>query len=233
MSAEPVRRFYKTAAVAPDGAGIVLDERRLRTPGGAAFAAPTRALAQAMAAEWEAQEASIVPASMPLTQLAFAAIETTPRRRGELLAHVAKYAETDLLCHRAETPQALVNRQAALWDPILEWSREAMGAAPQVVAGIIAAPAAAGVTEALRGRAQSLDDFRLTALAHAVGVSGSAIIGFALMYGAIDAARAFEAAALDELWSLERWGEDAEARTRLDRLNIDFEAIELFFKALQ
>ncbi|HYD88353.1 MAG TPA: ATP12 family protein [Vitreimonas sp.] len=233
MTTEPARRFYKAASVAEDGAGVMLDQRRLRTPNGAVFAAPTPKLAQAVAAEWDAQAELIRLASMPLTQLAFAAVDATPGRRDDLVRHVLKHAETDLLCHRAEAPQALVERQDALWTPILEWFRGQLGSAPSVVRGVIAAPLSPGLSEALSERTQALDDFTLTGLAHGVGLSGSAMIGFALMRGAVDAQRAFEAAALDDLWSLERWGEDAEARERLNRLQRDLAALDRFFQALQ
>ena len=71
------RRFYKTASVkeTPDGVRVMLDERTLRTPGGAVFAPPTRALAQLCADEWAAQGEHIGPASMPISQLAFAAFD--------------------------------------------------------------------------------------------------------------------------------------------------------------
>ena len=233
LTSEPTRRFYTAAAVAADGAGVMLDQRRLRTPHGAVFAAPTAALAQAITAEWNAQSEHIRPATMPLTQLAFAAVDATPGRRDDLVTHVVKHAETDLLCHRAESPQALAARQDEIWAPVLHWAREALGAAPQIVHGVIAAPADPALAGAIREKAAALDDFQLTGLAHGVGVSGSAMLGFALLHGAIDAKRAFEAAALDDLWSLERWGEDAEARQRLNRIQGDLAALERYFQVLR
>lgn len=233
MTTEPIRRFYESVSVAEDGAGIMLDQRRLRTPRGAPFVSPTSALAHTVAAEWDAQVEHILPARMPVTQLAFAAVDANSGRRDELVAHIAKYVETDLLCHRAESPEALVERQDAVWEPIVSWARAHLGAAPPVVRGIIAAPVDPAFTRDISDRARGLDDFRLTGLAHGVGISGSTLIGLALMEGALSPEKAFEAAALDDLWSLERWGEDAEARTRLDRLRADFAALGRFFEALR
>ncbi|HRO02228.1 MAG TPA: ATP12 family protein [Terricaulis sp.] len=225
------RRFYKHAAATP-ARGVALDERTLRTPGGAVFTAPSAALAEAVAAEWNAQGEAIIPASMPLTQLAFAAIDWTPKSRAELIDYVTAYAQTDLCCHRAESPEGLVARQSLHWDPLVAWGSEALGVDLPIVTGIIAAEIDPAMRERLVGYASGLDDFRLTGLAQAAGLSGSALIALAMAARRIDAKAAFEAAALDNLWSLERWGEDIEARAKLDRMRAEFENITAFFKTL-
>lgn len=225
------RRFYKRAAVTPVH-GVTLDERTLRTPGGAAFAAPTAALAQAIAAEWNAQGDHIVPASMPLTQLAFAAIDWTVKSRDQLAQYVAAYAETDLCCHRADAPAALIARQAAVWDPLVAWAADAHGLTLPVVTGVIAADVDPLMRDRLAAHALSLDDFRLTALAQATGLAGSALIALALHGRRIDAETAYQAAALDTLWSLEHWGEDAEARAKLDTQRAEFDNIARFLATL-
>jgi chaperone required for assembly of F1-ATPase len=228
------RRFYKVARAADADGGftVLLDVRTLRTPAGKVFIAPTHALAEASAAEWDAQAERIIPASMPITQLAFAALDWTAQGRRERINYVAAYAETDLCCHRAEAPAELAARQAEAWDPLVAWGAEALGAALPVVVGVIAGKPDAAALEALRARAAELDDFRLTALVQATGLAGSALIGFALVRGRLSAEEAFAAAALDELWSLERWGEDAEARARLDRTRAEIEAAARFVAAL-
>jgi chaperone required for assembly of F1-ATPase len=231
---EPARRFYKQAqAQAGDGAfTVALDARRLKTPAGGAFRVPTQALAEACAAEWQAQGDHIVPASMPITQLAFAAIDWTAPDRAGRVGYVASYGETDLCCHRAETPEALVTRQAATWDPLVAWGARALGVTLPIVTGIVAAKVPAEALALIRARAAQYDDFALTALSQATGLSGSMLIGFALLQGELSAQQAFEAAALDELWSLERWGEDAEARARLERMRAEFDALAAFIAAL-
>lgn len=231
-TAAPARRFYTSARVAEDGAGVMLDARHLRTPGGRVFAAPTRALAEAVAHEWDAQGEHIAPATMPLTQLAFAAIDHTAQRRDEVAAYVARFGETDLLCHRAEAPAELVARQAETWDSLVSWGEQDLGVALPVVSGVIAAEVDAAVLARLRAEANAADDFRLTALGQATGLAGSALIAFALLRGRLTPRQAFEAAALDNLWSLEKWGEDAEARARVERQRAEFEALGRFIKAL-
>lgn len=232
MTDQAIRRFYSTATVADDGAGVMLDARRLKTSRGNAFAAPTPALAQAVAAEWGAQGEFIVPSSMPLTQLAFAAIDHTPGRRDELIAYVAKFGETDLVCHRADAPAPLVARQTTLWDPMIVWATHDLGVVLPVVTGVIAAELPPESLETLAAHAAALDDFQLTALAQATGLSGSAIIAFSLVRQRIDAESAFAIAALDDLYAQETWGEDAEAQARLDRQRAEFENIARFIAAL-
>lgn len=231
MSTEAPRRFYKTVSVAPDN-GVMLDERRLRTPRGAAFSAPNAKLAKAIAEEWASQGELIIPATMPLTQLAFATTDGTMRARGERTMFVASYGETDLCCHRAEAPAELVAHQAAIWDPIVVWGAQTLGVQLPVVSGIIHGNVPADALAALRAKADALDDFRLTALAQATGLSGSALIGFAMLAGRLDAKAAFEAAALDDLWSQQNWGRDDEAQARLQRQRTEFESLARFIAAL-
>jgi chaperone required for assembly of F1-ATPase len=232
---QAARRFYKTAtAVERDGAfGVALDARSLRTPKGALFHAPTRALANAIAAEWDAQSEHIIPSRMPLTQLAFAAVDWTAPARAERAAYVASFGQTDLCCHRAAAPAQLVARQAERWDSLVVWGRETLGVTLPVVEGIVAASVAPTELAKLAAHAEALDDFTLTALSQATGLSGSALIAFALIRGKLNGAQAYAAATLDDEFSLERWGEDAEARARLDRVRAEFDALDRFVTALR
>lgn len=234
MSESAPRRFYKTADVvaAESGFSIALDSRTLRTPKGEAFIAPTHALAALCAREWAEQGEHIRPASMPLTQFAFAAIDHTPHRRDVIAALVASYIKTDLVCHRAAAPRELVERQASTWDPIVAWGRERFHMAIPVVTGVMPIDPSAWLTTTLEWEVDDLDHFRATALAQTVAVAGSALIGFALIEGRLTGDEAFAAAALDDLWSLERWGEDEEARARLDRQRAELENVARFMGAL-
>ncbi len=231
---EAARRFYKTAKAIERGGAfvIMLDERTLKTPKGAPFHAPTRAVAEAVAAEWDAQIERIIPSTMPLTQLAFAAIDWTAPARAERVAYVGSFGETDLCCHRAAAPVELVARQAQAWDPLVAWGRDTLGVELPVVEGVVAAAISPGEVSKLKAHAEALDDFRLTALSQAAGLSGSALIAFALVRGRVSGAEAYDAATLDEEFALGRWGEDDEARARLNRMRAEFDALGRFVTAL-
>ena len=229
------KRFFSDASTgARDGGfAVLMDGRQLRTPGKAPFLAPTQALADICAAEWRAQIDIVRPETMPMTRLVNVVIDHTPRTRPRIVESIAGYAATDLVCHRAETPVALVQRQADAWGPLVEWAERDLGAPLKVVTGVIATEQSPKARAAFAAAAEALDDFALTGLAQAVGIAGSAVIGIAFARGRLDAKTAFEASSLDDLWQLETWGEDFIARKRLDGLKAEFDMLGAYFAALR
>jgi chaperone required for assembly of F1-ATPase len=234
MNAEPVRRFYAAATAAEEGGSHIvrLDQRTLKTPSRKPLHLPTHALAEAVAAEWDAQGEYIAPSTMPITRFAFAAIDLMASKREEIAADLSKYIETDLVAHRADAPAPLVARQAQIWDPIVAHAEQRFAISIPVVSGIIPADVPAAHRDILGNEIAVLDDFRALALAQAVTLAGSVLIGFAFLEGVLDAEAAFAASALDNLWSLEHWGEDAEARARLDHQWAEWQALQRFVTAL-
>lgn len=230
-----LRRFYKDVTTAPRDSGfaVLIDGLQLRTPGKAALLAPTPALAEACAAEWRAQSDVVRMDTMPLTRLANTAIDQTPSTRAMSLESIAGYASTDLVCHRAETPATLVQRQADVWGPLVDWARHDLGAPLKVVSGVIAADQPHAARTAFAAAADACDDFTLTGLARAVGIAGSGVIGLAMARGRLSADAAYAAACLDDLWQLETWGEDFVARERLNALREEFTALGAWFMALR
>lgn len=229
------RRFFKQATIAPvaDGAfAIMLDKRELKSPAGARVVVPTRALAEAVAEEWESQAERIEPRTMQITQMVFAALDGGPGARQERVDFVAAFAETDLCCHRAGAPSELTAIQEAVWGPLLRCFEEDLGVNVPVTTGVIAAPAPRAV-EAVIAFARQLDEFSLVGFAQAVGLSGSVVIGFALLRGRIAADGAFEAATVDEAWNMKHWGRDDEAVARLDRLRVDLAAAARYLRVLR
>jgi chaperone required for assembly of F1-ATPase len=223
------KRFYKTVAIAatvpsPEGSGeqvgayrVLLDDKPVLTPAGARWEVPTAALAEAVAAEWRAQGDQIDAGSMPLLKLTNSAIDGVRGREEEVRAEIAKYAASDLLCYRADGPQELTERQEQLWDPILAWSRESLGAEFQISAGVmpVAQPetARAAVVRALANEGA----FELAALHVMTTLTGSTVLALAHAHGRLGVADAWEAAHVDEDWQVGRWGEDADAAARRQR----------------
>ena len=221
------RRFYKEAAVAALPVaeagpatglyGVTLDGRPVKTPRKVPLAVPYPALAEAIAAEWQAQGEHIDPATMPLTRFANSIIDGVIGREGQVRADIVKYAASDLVCYRADAPQELVARQAATWDPVIAWARTALGARLVLTAGVmpVAQPddALAGIAAAL----EPFDAYRLAGLHIMTTLTGSALLALALAHGVLSAAEAWAAAHVDEDWQIEQWGEDAEAAERRRR----------------
>ena len=212
-----MRVFYKSAAVAPtpDGFVVTLDGKPLKTPGKAPMVLESLPLAEAIAAEWQAQEGEINPASMQLMKLAATAIDRVSTRRAEVIAGTAAYANSDLLCYRAELPDELVSRQASVWQPLLDWASLRFDAPLLVTQGILAIAQPEASTRALAGAVAALDLFDLTAVADLTGLMGSLVLALALWDRKIDAKAAADAALLDEDIQAQRWGVDDEAAERL------------------
>jgi chaperone required for assembly of F1-ATPase len=209
------RRFYQRAEV-EDADGefrIVLDGRPVKTPARGTLAAPTRALAQALAAEWEAQRDVIDPAKMPLTRLANTIIDGVADAPSAVAAEVNRYLACDLVFYRAPGPAGLVAWQAEAWDPVLAWVRETLGARFVLAEGIafVAQPA-----DALAAASSAIptDPWRLGAMHAITTLTGSALIAIALSRGALSVDAAWAAAHVDEDWNMKFWGRDALALER-------------------
>ena len=207
------RRFYKTVTVT-DELGVALDGRPLKTPLKSPLLLPTRPLAESVAAEWDAQAAEINPASMILTKLANTAIDRVRRDRPRIEAEVLDYANSDLVCYRADRPPQLVDRHTAAWDPVVDWARTALDAPFEVTVGVIhrAQPEAAITAHALA--LNDLSDFELAGYHTIMTLTGSALIAMMLARRATVPESAWLAAHVDEDYQIEQWGQDTEAQAR-------------------
>lgn len=202
-----MRRFYKEVAVA-DGGAILLDGKPVKTPARADLILPTPALAEAVAAEWRAQGDEIDPRTMKLTGLSNAAIDRVAPDLASFARPLAAYAESDLLCYRADAPAELVARQAEAWDPLLDWARARFDVHFAVTRGIVHAPQPDATVARLGEALAAYDAFPLAGLAPIITIGGSLVTALALAEDEIDADSAFDLTHLDELWQARRWGED-------------------------
>lgn len=221
-----MKRFFREVSVAAEAEGFALrlDAKPARTPAKRPLLLPTPGLAEAVAAEWRAQGETLRPETMPLTQLACTTLDITLPQEAELQAELAAYGATDLLCYRAEQPAALVARQAAQWQPLLDWATETLGARLEVTQGVIAVAQPAASLEALAAAVRRQKGYALTALAQLVRITGSLVLALAVTLDRLDAAGAFALAELDESFQRELWGEDALAMKRRARLAAEVEA---------
>jgi chaperone required for assembly of F1-ATPase len=216
------KRFYERAS-AGEGNAILLDGKPVRTPGGNALAAPNLALADAIAAEWEAQAERIDPATMPLTRLANTIIDSVAANAEAIAGEVAKYLGSDLLCYRADTPEGLVAMQTQHWDPILGWARDTHGARFVLSEGVMFVAQPDGAVSAMRGAIPS-DTWRLAAVNVVTTLTGSALIALALASGHLGPDAAWDAANVDEDWNMSLWGRDELALRRREGRHAEFQA---------
>jgi chaperone required for assembly of F1-ATPase len=234
MLNKTVKRFYKQANVAEidGGFAIQLDGRTVKTPAGKPLAVPSRPLAEAVAAEWDAQDKEILPGTMPMTQLASTALDRITGERATILEQMVKFAETDLLCYRAEFPPSLVELQTEQWQPLLDWSSHTLGACLRSTVGVIAVEQPESSLAQMQGWLETYDIWRLTAAQAACAAAGSLVLALAMVEGRITGLETCELSQLDETFQIERWGEDYEAADRRENLKRDILAAERLLRLM-
>lgn len=224
MSGWAAKRFWKTADVqaCEGGFTVALDTRLVRTPLKKSLVVPSTEFAEAIAAEWDAQEETIDPTTMPFTRAANAALDKVSMQREEVCEMLAAYAGTDLLCYRATGPDALIERQAAAWDPVLDWAETYFGVPLNVTAGIVPVEQPSGSLERYLREVQTFSDFELTGFHDLVAISGSLVLALAVARQKVLPGQAYDLSRIDELWQIEQWGEDEEATELAERKRFEF-----------
>ncbi|KAJ1451283.1 hypothetical protein M885DRAFT_530188 [Pelagophyceae sp. CCMP2097] len=210
------RRFYKGAGIVPadDGASgfeITLDGRKLRSPARRALALPNETIALAIAAEWDAQEDYIEPASMPLMGLASTAVDQVVDERGFVVKNVLAYLRTDTVTYFADSEDEveLLERQERHFLPLLEWLNTEYKIELPQRRGLELyhkkqnPAAASAVAEDI---VEAMSHWRLSALQCATTECKSLTLGLALLAHRIDAREADYASRLEENMQIERWG---------------------------
>ena len=229
-----MKRFWKEVGVeaADGGWGIRLDGRPVRTPARAELVAPAEALAEAIADEWRSIEDEIDPRAMPMTGLANAAIDRVAPDVRLFAGGLARYAESDLACYRAEWPPELVERQGEAWDRLLAWARRRYDVDFSSTSSLMHVPQPQATINRLAHEVSALDPFRLAGLSPLVTIGGSLVAALAVLEKAMTPDEAWVAVSIDERWQLEQWGADAEAETALDNRRRDFLAAARFLELL-
>ncbi len=228
------KRFWKDVSVRRDGDGyaVLLDTRPLKTPAKAAFVVPSKPLAEAIAQEWDGVEKTIEPRTMHLTRCANATIDKVSLEKQAVADMLAEYGGTDLLCYRATTPAELARRQAAQWDPVLDWLRATFGVDLRTTAGVMHVPQPVEATTKLRDLVRALDPWRLTAFHDLVTLSGSLVLAFSIIEEHLDAEQAWEISRVDEQWQEEQWGIDDDAARDAQLKRDEFLKAKMLFDLL-
>ena len=228
------RRFYQAAGPVPHdrGVAVALDGRIAKTPAARPLALPTQALAALVAGEWAAQGETVDYATMPLTRMAFTVIDRVDGAGALLAAAVARYAANDVLCHFADAPAPLVERQIARWAPMLDWARETLGVDLARASGLLLTPQRPEAVARVAGLVEDMEPFSQAGVAYAAPLFGSAVLALALQRGALKGDAAFDLSRLDEAFQEERWGIDAEAADRTALLREEARRLEQWFGAL-
>ena len=229
------KRFYKIVSVVASEAGheVHLDGKPVLTPGRRKLLLPTAAAAGLVAAEYDGQGDVIDPATIPVTRLANTALDGVAADPQAVMEDILRYASSDLLCYRADAPQALVDRQAEAWDPVLDWARSALGARFFLAEGVMHVQQPRETIAVLGAHLRQLaEPMRLAALHVMTSLAGSALLAMATEAGVLAPEEAWSAAHIDEDWNVEQWGEDHEAAARRTARRQDFDAAVSLLTAL-
>jgi chaperone required for assembly of F1-ATPase len=207
------KRFYQTASAGPHEGGfaLLLDGRVVKTPARRAVVVANAGVAAALAAEWDSQGERIDPSTMPLTRIVNVAIDRVSEAAAEVRGEIVRYAGSDLLFYRAESPDALAAMQAQKWDPLIQWARDVLGARFNLAAGVVHVAQPVEALEAVDRAVAAFDPLVLAAVATVTTLTGSAILALALAHGRISVEDAWEAALIDEEWQMRQWGRDEAA----------------------
>ena len=235
MSEWKAKRFWTAAATeqVENGWTVRLDGRAVKTPAKAALVVPTRTLADAIAAEWDAQEGVIDPLTMPFTRTANAAIDKVTPQRAEVADMLAAYGDADLLCYRAQAPEELVLRQAQIWDPYLDWASDVLGARLQVRVGLMHESQDPAALATLSKQTHALCDYQLACFHDLVSMTGSLVLGFAAAQDCAAPDEIWAASRLDETWQEEQWGVDEEAQEAAEIKKTSYLHAKSFFDGVQ
>ncbi len=226
MKAPLPKRFYKKAEAATleDGHAVLLDGRPTRTPGRVPVRVPDKAIAEVMAAEWNAQKEEIDPETMPVVRLINAAIEGGADKLSELRAEVLKYAGTDLLFYRADNPTELREEQERHWDPILTTLARHFGVSFETTRSIAHVAQPEPTLVALASALEMNGLLSAASLVLLTGITGSGLLALAVRDGLVTPDEAWDAAHVDENHNMRLWGADSEALKRLEKRRRDFDA---------
>ena len=230
------KRFYKDVSIGrtDDGHTVLLDGRAVRTPAKRPLAVASAALADRLKDEWNAQVEVIDPARMPVTRLVNTALDGVADNREAVVDEIVRFAGTDMICYRADSPERLVERQHEGWDPVLAWAADALGARFILAEGVIhqeqPQPAIAAFVVALEKFVSPLE---IACLHTVTTLTGSAMLALAFAHGRLDAEAVWKLAHIDEDWQIEHWGTDEEAFRRRELRWQELEVAASVFNALK
>ncbi|MEI6097057.1 MAG: ATP12 family protein [Alphaproteobacteria bacterium] len=226
-----LKRFWQECTVRQVDGGytVLLDDRPVKTPGKLPLVVPTLAMAQAIAAEWDAQHGPIRPQTMPYTRAANSALEKVAPQFDEVVALLAAYGDSDLLCYRAPGPVELTTLQAQAWDPLLQWAQDRLNTPLTVTTGVIHVPQPEASLNRLHHLTRAHSHFQTAAFHDLVSLSGSLILAFAITHDHLSPEQAWTLSRIDETYQNSLWGADDEAAALAETKRLAFHQAARFW----
>ncbi len=215
-----------------EGFALLTNGKLLKTPLGNNIILPNQKLADAVAAEWAGQGSVLKKEQMPLTQIACIAMDMARKKRAELVEDILSYTDTDLVCYRTgETPELLAIQNEQL-NPIIAWAKERFSIELTVTSGIMPVAQHPENKQRISDQLAIYNEWQLAVFASAAKTLSSVILSLAFVEKFINAEKAFNLSHLEETFETEKWGEDAEKETRLNKLKQEIIVAEKFIELL-
>ena len=230
-----MKRFFKNVSLVETNAGcaVALDGKQIKTPTGKLLTITSKPLAEAVADEWREQKNKVELKTMPLTTLSYAACDQVAENRALVEAEVAAYADTDLICYRADAPLELCEKEVAAWDPMVNWLKKNHGLNLVLINGISHVKQEDETLEFVSAYLASQCNFTLAALERITSLLGSIFLSIAINECELEANAAWEKSRVDENYQTEMWGEDAESMPEVEAKFAQFKAAAQFLTLVQ
>ena len=227
-----MKQFYRTVKTkrVKDGWTILLDKNLLKTPGKNNLVLPSLLLAEAIKEEWEDQKNIILPLTMPLTKLANTAIDRVKEKRSQIVEELSAYGNSDLLCYRFKNPIDLAHRQRKEWQPVIDWFFKTFQIEVQTTTDILYVKQNRETLLEIKKLIEEFNDFSVAGIQVITNLSNSIILSLALAKGFILGEKFFRCALLEELYQIEKWGDDEEDKRRREDIKSEIVNAERFIK---
>lgn len=202
------------------------------TPAKNPFSLPNQSFAEAIELEWQSGK-KYTPTNMPLTALAYTAIDKIVDKKSEIVEVLMVYVDSDTLSYRATGSEVLAKLQEEKWGEVLKWAGSRFDVAWQTTSGVMPVDQTPLVHKAISRYLNSLDAWKLASFCVLSSGFSSLVLALAVVEEYITAEQAFALSRLEEDHQAEAWGRDEEAEVRTQKMKTEILDAERFLNLLK
>ncbi len=204
----------------------------IQTPAKNTFSLPSKGLESAIAKEWGCGKKYSVT-NMPLTSLAYTAIDRIAGKKNEIVEVLMVYVDSDTLTYRATGSEKLAKEQDDKWGAVLKWAGKRFDVVWQTTSGVMPVEQSPALHKAVERYLHSLNEWQLAAFCVLSSGFSSLVLAIAVCEKHLGAREAFALSRLEEEAQAEQWGRDEEAEERAHKMQEEIVSAELFMHLLK
>lgn len=232
-----MKKFYKETNIkhnidAPSGYTVTLDQKEIKTPGKRTLVLPSSKIATAVRQEWDKQDKVIYLDQMPFTKICYTTIDVVEQNREDIIQQILRYAETDLICCRANKPDDLRERQTQEWQPVLDWIEGFFKTKFLVIDSLSLQLQPETSLKNIQNWLKERSNFELTAFHRMTSLMHSIFLTIAVVENHISLEKAWYLSLLEEKYQQDKWGQTEEAQEREENNFADLKQIYQFYTLL-